>query len=118
MSLGRVVRGNLWLYVSSVATNFLGYVYWMVAAKFVEASTIGSAAAVVGASSLVAGVFSFGLSSGMTRIIGASAGRNDVRGISAYFFASLCFRSFKPRVPVEGGLQLHPSHVESLGELV
>lgn len=89
ISLGRVVRVSRWLYVSSVATNFLGYVYWMVAAKFVEASIIGSAAAVVGASSLVAGVFSFGLSSGMTRMIGASAGRNDVRGISAYFFASL-----------------------------
>jgi len=88
MSLGRVIRSSLWLYVSGIASTFLGYVYWLVATRFVDASTIGSAAAVVGAASLIAGAFSLGLSSGATRMLGRSAGRQDREGISAYFTTS------------------------------
>ncbi|MEM3365329.1 MAG: hypothetical protein QXM93_02795, partial [Candidatus Methanomethyliaceae archaeon] len=61
MSLSRVIRESLWLYISSILSNFLGYVYWLVATRFVDASTIGSGAAVVGVSSLIAGLISLGL---------------------------------------------------------
>lgn len=89
MSLSRVIRGSLWLYISSILSNFLGYVYWLVATRFVDASTIGSGAAVVGVSSLIAGLISLGLSSGATRMIGRSAGVKDEGGIGAYFITAL-----------------------------
>ncbi|MCQ5363271.1 MAG: hypothetical protein NO482_07720, partial [Candidatus Methanomethylicia archaeon] len=63
MSLSRVIRGSLWLYISSIASNFLGYIYWLLAARFVDASTVGTGAAVVGVSSLITGLLSLGLSS-------------------------------------------------------
>lgn len=88
MSLGKVVRGSLWLYIAGIASNLLGYIYWLVATRFVDASVIGSAAAVVGTASIIGGLFSLGLSSGATRMIGMAAGREDRVGISAYFLAS------------------------------
>ena len=89
MSLGRAVRGSIWLYTASIASNFLGYIYWFVAAGFVEASTIGAAAAVVGASSLITGILSLGLPSGTTRMIGRSAGVGDEKSVGAYFLTAL-----------------------------
>jgi O-antigen/teichoic acid export membrane protein len=89
MSLSRVIRGSLWLYISSIASNFLGYIYWLLAARFVDASTVGTGAAVVGVSSLITGLLSLGLSSGATRMIGRSAGIKDEGGVGAYFITAL-----------------------------
>ncbi|MGQ9759830.1 MAG: hypothetical protein ACUVQ5_04605 [Candidatus Methanomethylicaceae archaeon] len=89
MSLSRVIRGSLWLYISSLVSNFLGYIYWFATARFVDPMTIGTGAAVVGASSLIAGALSLGLSSGATKMIGKSAGMGNSKNVSGYFTTAL-----------------------------
>lgn len=89
MSIGKVVKGSIWLYASSIINNFIGYLYWIVATRFVEPSIIGSGAAIVGFSSLMAVFFGLGISSGEMRMIGKSAGSNDYESMSYYFSNSL-----------------------------
>jgi len=91
VSLNRVIRGSFWLYVSGITSNFLGYVYWLLASKFVPASTVGDAAAIIGVVSLITGIFGFGLSSGATRMFGRSLGHGDKDGLSRYFTSSIAF---------------------------
>lgn len=88
MSLGKVVRSSLWLYVGGVASNLLYFIYWLIASRMVSPSTVGTAAAVIGVASILAGVFSFGISQGTTRLLGQTHGRGDSRAFNLYFTSS------------------------------
>ncbi|MEM1573720.1 MAG: oligosaccharide flippase family protein [Candidatus Methanomethylicaceae archaeon] len=94
MSIGKVVKGSLWLYFSSIINNFIGYLYWIIATKFTESSIIGTTAAIVGFSSLIAIYFNLSLSSGEIRMIGKSLGLNDYERINYYFSNSLIISFF------------------------
>ncbi len=89
MSLNKVVRSSLWLYAAGLAGNFLGFVYWLVATRFVGAAVIGDAAAVVGIVSVVSSVFGLGISSGLTRMVGRALGHGERDKISVHLFSSL-----------------------------
>lgn len=90
MSLNRVIRGSFWLYVSGIASNLLGYVYWLLASWFVPPSTIGESSAIVGVVSLISGLISLGISSGATRLFGKALAQPDSRRhLSAWFSSSL-----------------------------
>jgi O-antigen/teichoic acid export membrane protein len=91
LSLNRVFRGSLWLYLSGIASSFLGYVYWLLASSFVPPSTIGDAAAVIGIVSLITSVFSFGAASGATRMLGKAVGHGDQKSVNNYLSSSLVF---------------------------
>lgn len=91
MSLSRVVRGGFWLYIGSLLTIFLTYVYWLIASNFVVPNVVGSAGAVMSMQSLLVSVFSFGLPSGLQRFVGLCKGKNDYQQLSEYFFSSLFF---------------------------
>ncbi|MDH7556182.1 MAG: oligosaccharide flippase family protein [Candidatus Methanosuratincola sp.] len=89
MSINKVIRSSLWLYVSGLVGNFLGFVYWLVATRFVGAAVIGDAAAVVGIVSVVSSVFGLGISSGLTRMVGRALGRGERDKVSVHLFSSL-----------------------------
>lgn len=89
MSVGKVVRGSLWLYISSLINNFIGYLYWIIATRFVESAIIGTSSAIMALSSLIASIFGLGISVGEMRMIGKSAGSNDYERISYYFTNAL-----------------------------
>lgn len=89
MSLNRVIRSSLWLYISGIVGNFLGFVYWLVATRFVGAAVIGDGAAVVGIVSVVGSIFGLGISSGMTRMVGRALGRGETDSVSVHLFSSL-----------------------------
>ncbi|XRH76131.1 MAG: oligosaccharide flippase family protein [Candidatus Methanosuratincola verstraetei] len=89
MSLNKVIRSSLWLYVSGLVGNFLGFVYWLVATRFVGAAVIGDAAAVVGIVSVVSSVFGLGISSGLTRMVGRALGHGERDKVSVHLFSSL-----------------------------
>jgi len=93
-SLSSVIRGSFWLYVGGLFSSFLGYLYWFVASAFVSPSVVGLAAAVISLQSVLIGVFSFGLPTGIQRFIGLSKGENDYRRLYTYFFTSLFFTVF------------------------
>ncbi|MEN3062075.1 MAG: oligosaccharide flippase family protein [Candidatus Methanosuratincola petrocarbonis] len=89
MSLNKVIRSSLWLYVSGLVGNFMGFVYWLVATRFVGAAVIGDAAAVVGIVSVVSSIFGLGISSGLTRMVGRALGHGERDKVSIHLFSSL-----------------------------
>lgn len=88
MSLNRVIRGSFWLYVSGIASNLLGYVYWLAASWFVPPSTIGESSAIVGVVSLISSLASLGISSGATRLFGKALAHPDSRRLLSSWFSS------------------------------
>lgn len=90
MSLNRVIRGSFWLYVSGIASNLLGYFYWLMASWYVPSTTIGDASAITGVVSLISGLVSLGIASGATRLFGKAAAQpNGKQGLSSWFSSSL-----------------------------
>jgi O-antigen/teichoic acid export membrane protein len=89
MSLNRVLRSSIWLYVSSVASSFIGFLFWLLASSFVPPSTIGDAAFIIGIVTLATSIFSFGAYSGATRLFGKAFGHNDQRLLNSYFVSIL-----------------------------
>jgi O-antigen/teichoic acid export membrane protein len=91
MSVRDVARGGMWLYIGGLLSNFLSYVYWLIAANIISPSVIGSAAAIISLAGLLVSIFSFGLASGLPRFIGLSRGRSNYQQLSTYFFTALTF---------------------------
>lgn len=89
MSIGSVARGGLWLYIGGLLSSLLGYVYWLVAARFVPQDMIGSAAAIIAFQNLLVTFFSFGIPVGLRRFIGISRGQGDDQQLTSYFYTSL-----------------------------
>ncbi|MDD1775863.1 MAG: oligosaccharide flippase family protein [Candidatus Methanomethylicus sp.] len=89
LSLDKVIRGSFWLYLSGIASNFIAYIYWLLASRFVEPTAIGDAATIIGAVSIIVGFFGFGISSGATRMFGRANGQNDRTSLSSYFVSTL-----------------------------
>jgi O-antigen/teichoic acid export membrane protein len=118
MSLNRVIRGSFWLYVSGLASSFLGYLYWLLASQFVPPSTIGDAAAVIGVASLITAIFSLGISSGATRIFGQMFGQGDSNSLSVTFTSTLlstiAINAFAASLFILLGSLLNLSRVDAL----
>jgi O-antigen/teichoic acid export membrane protein len=89
MSLSRVVRGSLWLYIGGIGSSALGYIYWLLASQFVAASTVGSAAAVVAIVTLITSVTSLGIPSGTMRLLGKAHGYKERDALNLYFSSSM-----------------------------
>lgn len=89
MSLAKVVKGGLWLYISGLLSLFFGYAYWIIASGFVSPSIVGSAAAITSMQSLFIEALSLGQPSALQRFIGLNKGRNDYQKLFTYFFTSL-----------------------------
>lgn len=89
MTIGRVVKGSLWLYIGGLFSSFLGLLFWVLVSFFVPDSIVGSAAAVVALQGLLIGVVSLGLPAGLQRFIGQSLGWKNHKQLSSYFLVSL-----------------------------
>jgi len=92
MSLNRVIRGSIWLYVSSIVFTFFGFIYWLMASRFVPSSVVGAAGSVIGIATIISSIFSLGISYGATRMFGRAWGDNDHQSLSKYFasITALC----------------------------
>lgn len=84
-----MLRSSIWLYVGSLFSSLLGYLYWAVASRFVASTTIGLAATILSFQSLLLSIFSLGLPAALKRYIGLSIAKNDFRLLASYFFTSL-----------------------------
>jgi O-antigen/teichoic acid export membrane protein len=94
MSVGKAIRGGAWLYIAGVSSSFLGYLYWLLASKFVDPFIIGSAAAVIGFTSIISGIFRLGIPRGIQKFLGISHSHNDKGELSHYFYSSLVYFFF------------------------
>jgi O-antigen/teichoic acid export membrane protein len=89
MTIGRVAKGSLWLYIGGLFSSFLGLLFWVLVSFFVPDSVVGSAAAVVALQGLLISIVSLGLPAGLQRFIGQSLGWKNHQQLSSYFLVSL-----------------------------
>ena len=90
-SVTHIVRGGLWLYLSSVVNNVGGLFYWLVILAIGGSAVLGYTSATIGLAALVAGLASLGVPLGLQRFIGKSLGENDKAKVREYFWTSLTF---------------------------
>lgn len=90
-TLTHVIRGGIFLYLSSIVNNVSGLLYWLVILAIGGSAILGYTSATIGLSSLVAGLASLGIPVGLQRFIGKSLGENDVVKVREYFWTSLIF---------------------------
>ncbi|WFO75986.1 oligosaccharide flippase family protein [Desulfurococcaceae archaeon MEX13E-LK6-19] len=91
VSVGRIVRGGFWLYVSGVVNNLSGFLYWMVISVIAGPGVVGVVSAVVSFASLVAGLLNIGIDVGVQRFYGMAIGRNDKIRLSQYFWSAFFY---------------------------
>lgn len=60
-------KNSFYIIITSGLTAFLGFVFWIIAAKFYSAEDMGTATALISSSSLIVIVSGFGLDSSLTR---------------------------------------------------
>ena len=93
MSLGKIVRGGLWLYLSSLTNNILGFFYWMIISAIGGSTVLGITTAIVGFSSMITSILGLGIFVGIQRYIGLFLGEKNYEKIRVYFWTSLYFRT-------------------------
>ncbi len=89
--VSRVVRGGFWLYGSSIINGLMGFLYWLVISVIAGSEVLGTTSAVVGFSTLVAGVLSLGVGVGLQRFLGVCLGRGDSSCLREYFWSAALF---------------------------
>ncbi len=89
--LGRVVKGGMWLYGTSMINNLSGFVYWMIISRIAGSSVLGTTSAIVGVASLMNGALSLGIPAGIQRYVGKAIGEGDPQEMRAYFWTSAIF---------------------------
>jgi len=95
-----IYRAGLWLYLSSVVSQFGGYLFWFVAAASVRAAALGEVAYVVTVASMAATLLSLGVSTAVMRLWPATGDRRYAEGGFAFAAlgaaASLLFVLWRP----------------------
>ena len=89
--VSRVVRGGFWLYGTSVVNNLMGFIYWMVISAIAGSEVLGTTSAVIGFSSLIAGVLGLGVAVGLQRFLGMCLGNNNAECLRRYFWSTASF---------------------------
>ena len=90
-TVSHIVRGGVWLYLSSIVNNVSGLLYWLVILAVGGSEVLGYTSATIGLSALVAGIASLGIPLGLQRFIGKSLGENNLAKVREYFWTSLTF---------------------------
>jgi len=52
LALGRVLRGSIWLSLSSILASFFGFIYWLLVSPLVSPAAVGKAATILAIESL------------------------------------------------------------------
>ena len=82
MSVGKVIKSGMWLFVGSALFNVLGYLYWIIISFFIPPAIMGSAATVLALYSPIVAALSFGLPIGVRRSLGSSWADNDLKSLT------------------------------------
>ncbi|MCX8171431.1 MAG: oligosaccharide flippase family protein, partial [Candidatus Bathyarchaeota archaeon] len=89
MSLGRVVKGAVWLSIGIIFSNFFGFIYWLIISKIVDVNVIGKVAIILGIEALVIGFINLGIPMGIQRFIGAFYNMKDYEKLSQYYCSTI-----------------------------
>ena len=89
--VGKAVRASLYLYLSTVISQALGYVFWLTMTGLIGAEGLGHVVAVTSLSYLVIPSLSLGLRASLARHLGESYGRGDIDKFRQYFSTAVAF---------------------------
>ncbi len=92
-SIGSIVRGGFWLYFSSIADNFLGFIYWMLVSALAGPTAIGISSAISSLSGLVLSLLGLGIGTGILRFFGMFLESDEEGRLKTYFWTALVFCS-------------------------
>ena len=84
-----VARASLYLYLSSLTGQVLGYIFWLVMMGLIGAEGLGYVAAISSLSSLVVSLISLGISSSLARYLGEAYGSNDLNKLKEYLSSAI-----------------------------
>ncbi|MEM0453674.1 MAG: polysaccharide biosynthesis C-terminal domain-containing protein [Sulfolobales archaeon] len=90
-SIGKVVAGGFWLYLSSIIDNFSGFIYWMIVSALVGPTAIGIASTISSLSGLITSFLGLGIGTGVIRFFGMFLGSDDKDRLRAYFWTTYIF---------------------------
>jgi len=85
----RVARGALYLYVESVVTLVLGYIYWFAISALTGPRVVGLASTTVSLAMLVVAAAHLGVPLGVQRFLGRAVGGSDVDSFKVYLTTEL-----------------------------
>lgn len=89
LSLARVVQGGLWLYIDTLFTNFLGYLYWLLISRMAGPEAVGLASATMALCWLTSQIILLGVPTGVQRFFGMVFGSNKLPDLKKYLGSSL-----------------------------
>lgn len=89
--IGKIVKGGMWLYLSSIVNNVGGFIYWLLISRIAGSSILGLTSATVSLASLLIGVLSLGIGTGLRHFLGACLGRDDLTCFRHYFWTGTLF---------------------------
>ncbi|ADI31984.1 polysaccharide biosynthesis protein [Staphylothermus hellenicus] len=90
-STSKVIRGGFWLYVSRIANNFGGFIYWLIISSIAGSSILGLTSVTVGLAGLINGLANLGINVGLQHFLGICIGRNDPVCFRKYFWTTTYF---------------------------
>lgn len=91
LSMQKVVRGGLWLYLDTILTYSIGYIYWLIISRIAGASVVGYAGTTTSLALLLQTIVLLGIPMGLQRFIGKSLGEGNYADLKGYFISSLSF---------------------------
>ena len=91
MALSGVLRGSVWLSLSSILTNFFGFIYWLLISPLVSPATVGKAVTILAIESLILSTLSLGIPTGIMRFLGRGIGCQDPIMLGKYLYSLLIF---------------------------
>ncbi|RLE79104.1 MAG: hypothetical protein DRJ52_09105 [Thermoprotei archaeon] len=90
-TVSKVLKGGSWLYLSSIFTNFFGFIYWFAISVIGGPSVLGYTSAIIGLASLINGVLGLGSGIGLQKFVGNCWSRGDRKGLATYFWSTIIF---------------------------
>ncbi len=91
MSVQKVVRGGLWLYIDTILTCSIGYIYWLIISRIGGASIVGYASTTISLANILQTIALLGIPIGLQRFIGKTFGKKNYSELKSYFVSSLAF---------------------------
>ena len=91
MSVEKVVRGGLWLYIDSILLYAIGYIYWLIISRIGGASIVGYASTTISLATIIQTTALLGIPIGLQRFIGKTLGEKNYSELKSYFISSITF---------------------------
>jgi O-antigen/teichoic acid export membrane protein len=88
-ALRQVTRGAFYLYLSTMISNVLGYVFWLVIFKLTTPYEVGLASTATSIAIILGNLTIFGIPIGIQRFLGKTYVERDLNSLKSYFFNGL-----------------------------